>query len=534
MKNKKTIKNGKTNRFTLSALFIFTAFMLLLNVFVFDINLNNNENSYSNALEDTLSQSAATWGWVNLTNTEIDTKTYYHYENFVIEGRLWYLPTGIGYDGYKITLKIDGKPISQYYNITANGGYFQIKNYTVNGSINIYSSHKIEVEVDTPNTVEYLNFFTIYSGSTSSFSIVDVDRSRAYLGGENLNMTGYLWFDNGTEIRAATGNYYWYNDYNFIYSNTFTTNSLGQIVASILIPSTMASNLTLKLNYSSAPRVNYSETMIYNIHAFSNVSWGLNFDLTCTVGDNYTISGQLSSITDPSISIGNRDVNIYYNGSLIETATISANGAFSTSFTIPAQNGSSTIQVELVHSVTGTIIKSLVTHIVVNPLELAPTPPVPPGATIPFADFLIIFIPILIGVIAVLVVYGYFFLKKQKEESEVVSLELADKIKNLKILKDTGRLEESLSYLFHAIFMELVSARYGREKKEFETIRDFAIVSVKELGLKATVVYPFMTKVESIIYNRPFKISDKDFYSTCDIFSPVYFELTGQNFILNF
>jgi len=82
--------------------------------------------------------------------------------------------------------------------------------------------------------------------------------------------------------------------------------------------------------------------------------------------------------------------------------------------------------------------------------------------------------------------------------------------------------------------MELISARFGREKKEFETIRDFAIVSVKELGLKATVVYPFMTKVESIIYNQPFKISDKDFYRTCDIFSPVYFELTGHNFILNF
>jgi hypothetical protein len=140
----------------------------------------------------------------------------------------------------------------------------------------------------------------------------------------------------------------------------------------------------------------------------------------------------------------------------------------------------------------------------------------------------------MIVVIVALAGYGYYFLKKQKEESVVVNLELTDKIKNLKILKDTGRLEESLSYLFNAIFMELVSAKYGRVKEEFETIRDFAIVSVKELGLKATVVYPFMTKIESIIYNRPFKISDKDFYSACGIFSPVYFELTGQNFILNF
>ena len=69
---------------------------------------------------------------------------------------------------------------------------------------------------------------------------------------------------------------------------------------------------------------------------------------------------------------------------------------------------------------------------------------------------------------------------------------------NLKILKDTERIEESLSYLFSSIFMTLIEAKYNRIRKENETIRDFAIVSVKELKLTPTAIYPFIQKIESL------------------------------------
>ncbi|MFX1593664.1 MAG: hypothetical protein ACFFCL_13310, partial [Promethearchaeota archaeon] len=104
----------------------------------------------------------------------------------------------------------------------------------------------------------------------------------------------------------------------------------------------------------------------------------------------------------------------------------------------------------------------------------------------------------------------------------------------LKILKDSGRLEESISYLFNAIYMDLINAKYNRTRKENETIRDFAIISVKELKLTPSSIYPFIQKVEEIIYAKPFKITDKDFYNTCELFSPIYFQLTGYNFVLNF
>jgi len=152
----------------------------------------------------------------------------------------------------------------------------------------------------------------------------------------------------------------------------------------------------------------------------------------------------------------------------------------------------------------------------------------------PFLIFSVIFFPILGVIIAGLIVYALRYYRKQEEESRVINVPLISRIKNLKILKDTGRLEESLSYLFNAIYMDLVNAKYGRARKDNETIRDFAIVSVKELKLTPATVYPFIQKIEEVIYAKPFKITEKDFYKTCELFSPIYFQLTGYNFILNF
>ena len=152
----------------------------------------------------------------------------------------------------------------------------------------------------------------------------------------------------------------------------------------------------------------------------------------------------------------------------------------------------------------------------------------------PFFIFSIIFFPILALIIAGLAVYGYRYYKKQEEESRVINVPLVSKIKNLKLLKESGRLEEALSYLFNAIYMDLVNAKYGRSRKINETIRDFAIISVKELKLTPAAIYPFIQKIEETIYGKPFKITEDDFYKSCELFSPIYYQLPGYNFVLNF
>ncbi|MBY9013989.1 MAG: hypothetical protein KGD70_16600, partial [Candidatus Lokiarchaeota archaeon] len=161
-------------------------------------------------------------------------------------------------------------------------------------------------------------------------------------------------------------------------------------------------------------------------------------------------------------------------------------------------------------------------------------PPPPTPGEIPFLAFFMVFIPIMVGVVVALAGYGYYRYKKSDKESKVVNLPLEDKILNLKILKESGRLEESLSYLFNAIYMDLINAKYGRTRKNTETIRDFAIVSVTQLNLTPTTIYPFIQKVEEIIYAKPFQINERDFYSTIELFSPIYHQLTGYNFVINF
>jgi hypothetical protein len=168
-----------------------------------------------------------------------------------------------------------------------------------------------------------------------------------------------------------------------------------------------------------------------------------------------------------------------------------------------------------------------ITNIIIPPSDPTDTEP-------PYLGFFLIFLPIIIGIVVGLSAYGYYRYKKQDKESRIVNLPLESKIINLKILKDTGRLEESLSYLFNAIYMDLINAKFGRTRSDNETIRDFAIISVKNLKLSPTTLYPFIQKVEEIIYAKPFQITDKEFYNTINLFSPIYFELTGYNFVLNF
>jgi hypothetical protein len=298
----------------------------------------------------------------------------------------------------------------------------------------------------------------------------------------------------------------------------------------IVVPNTVSNPLTLKLNYSNNPFVDYCEIIIGNIEIFSGINWDLEMEYTTTEGADYILRGTLTSNTNSSLKIYNRVVEIFYNSTSKGTSITDSSGTFSHIFNIPMQNGTASIQVQLVNDA-GKTISSPIQYILVEPLpQTTPlTPELPP-----FLLFSLIFFPILASIIAGLAVYGYKFYKKQEEESRVVNVPLESKIVNLKILKDSGRLEESISYLFNAIFMDLINAKYNRFRKDNETIRDFAIVSVKELKLTPSSIYPFIQKVEETVYAKPFKITEKDFYNTCDLFSPIYFQLTGYHFVLNF
>jgi len=462
------------------------------------------------------------WGWINFTNPELADNPHYRGDSVIIEGRLFHYFTNVSYSGYNITLIDNGNLMTAYNDVTDTRGRFQIV-YDISYSADIYSDHNITVDVTSPGgLIVFLNTLTLDYRAQSYFDVPYPNMPT--LIGEEFMIDGYLRYDNGSAITNSLVNYFWYDNMVLVDSNNLFTDDQGYI-SNISIPEINPDSLSLELNYVSG-EIGYSEFFISNPKVFANISCVWDLPATAMESNLYNIAGYLVSRTDNSTQINNRAIIIKYNGIYVETVYSDAAGYFSYTFNLPSGSGLNLIDIELVNS----IGKNISTSQTIN-VEGEPTQPVPQP---PFLEFFSIFIPVLSGIILGLIGYGYYYYRKQDKLSRVVNLPLESRILNLKILKDSGRLEESISYLFNGIYMELIKAKFGRIREDNETIRDFAIVSVKDLKLNPTSVYPFIQKIEEIIYAQPYQISDKQFYSTIELFSPVYFQLTGYNFELNF
>ncbi len=489
---------------------------------IFDVNLTN---SFSISLVPYIR--------INLTNYMINNSYNFNNDSIPIKGKTYeYLDYSKGVSDQIVSLYIDGQLQSSYQATTDSNGEFQI-NYPIPSNFNLYQAYKIEVNVTQGAFIDESvldNYFIFYVKANSTLEITNIDPFPK-IPGEIFRVEGILRYDYhlGSGIPSAEINYFWYNNtFQWPVSSFFTRATDGSFSENLRIPINAYSSI-INLNMSfpgDYTNIGYSDVNITNIKLFSNIIIDWTIVSKASEGDNITIAGQIASFPNNSLLIFNRSITIEYNGTHLGTVVTDENGYFTYRYTIPGGIGNMIIKVELVTSGTLTIDNIFIVNVtsVYNP---------PPGTvTLPFLDFSIIFFPILIGIVSVLGVFGYRYYKKKEKESRVVRVELDPKILNLKILKDSGRLEESLSYLFNAIFMTLIEAKYNRTRKENETIRDFAIISVKELKLTPTAIYPFIQKVEEIIYGRPFNITEKEFYQTCELFSPLYFELTGNNFVL--
>jgi len=501
-------------------------FLICISFLSFVYFNQNNTSQYED--EENLNLSG-TWATLDL-NPSIFNGTRIQTNSIIsVQGRLWNRITSVGKDGYTVVMEIDGILHSGFKDNTSGGGYFQI-DYTIDDSLNVFNNHRLEVKVTNPvppGDVEYRTYYNIDVSTNSYFETHDPTDPKIL--GEPFSFEGYLKYENGTGIAFKNFNYYWYQGTTLQSSGIGSTDSNGQIQPSIPVPDMGIDDLSLKLNYSFNPFIGESYSYIYNTKLFSNVSCIWNLPTTIVENSNFRIRGQLISSSDPSIFISNKYIRMFYNGTQINASTTDANGRFDFIYPLGTGIGLTFLKIE----VDNFLGKDISTQYYIT-IEAAPPPTTPPpDIAPPFVLFLSIFIPIIVGIVVGLSIYGYYRYKKQDKESRVVNLPLENKIKNLLILKDTGRLEESLSYLFNAIYLDLVQAKFGKTRKDNESIRDFAIISVREFKLSPTSIYPFIQKVEEIIYAKPYRISDIDFYNTIELFSPIYHELTGYNFVLN-
>jgi hypothetical protein len=526
-------------------LFIFIillVFTISINLFsLYPLNYFKNDIRSNNYKNKDLKLSGFIWARLDLTNPEeINETRFSHYQIIPIKGRLYNEYTGENKSGNLVVIVVND---IQYpiYNDTTDEGLFQI-NYTVNPSLNVNINHTIEVlvvaGVPLNGEIDYFHHYVISVNATSFF---DITITRPAIPGENYDIVnGILKYDNqyGMGIPNKQINSSWYNvSYKIGDNPFFYTSADGYFSPILTIPNDNYSEfLYLNLSYfGNSPYINSSQTRL-TINLYRNITCIWNIVSTASEGSQITISGQVLS-NDTFLIINNRAVDIYYNGTPITTVSTDQNGFFQFIYQVPSGTGNMPIDVEIANNI-GLNLRSNTTHYITITAAIPSSTSSPSGkggsTDPPFFNFFLVFIPIIIGIVVGFSIYAYFYLKKQEEESKTIKVPLEGRIRNLKILKDTGRLEEALSYLFQSIYLELIQAKYNRVKKSTETIRDFAIISVKDLNLNPANIYPFIQNVEKIIYDKPFIINEADFYTAVDLFSPIYFELTGFNFILNF
>ena len=88
--------------------------------------------------------------------------------------------------------------------------------------------------------------------------------------------------------------------------------------------------------------------------------------------------------------------------------------------------------------------------------------------------------------------------KKSKKEKEP-EVDIKQKIENVKVLVGTNRAKEAIAYIY-LIYNDIITIKFKKPRLAHQTIREYAIRCVTELDQKPDSIYPFIKKIEDIIY----------------------------------
>lgn len=119
--------------------------------------------------------------------------------------------------------------------------------------------------------------------------------------------------------------------------------------------------------------------------------------------------------------------------------------------------------------------------------------------------------------------------KKKKKQPEP-EINIKQKFDNVKILVESNRPKEAIAYIY-LVYDDLINIKFKKPRLTHQTIREYAIACVNELEkkLKPESIYPFIKKIEDIIYGG-IEPTTKELNFTIDLFTNIYSEITGKSF----
>ncbi len=119
--------------------------------------------------------------------------------------------------------------------------------------------------------------------------------------------------------------------------------------------------------------------------------------------------------------------------------------------------------------------------------------------------------------------------KKKKKQPEP-EINIKQKFDNVKILVETNRPKEAIAYIY-LVYDDLINIKFKKPRLAHQTIREYAIACVNELdmNLKPEFIYPFIKKIEDIIYGGV-EPTTNELNFTIDLFTNLYNKITGKTF----
>ena len=117
---------------------------------------------------------------------------------------------------------------------------------------------------------------------------------------------------------------------------------------------------------------------------------------------------------------------------------------------------------------------------------------------------------------------------KKKKKAVEPEIDIKQKLENVKVLVNTNRPKDAIAYIY-LVYDDIINVKFKKPRLIHQTIRDYAITCVNELEnkLKPESVYPFIKKIEDIIYGGV-EPTTKELNFTIDLFSNLYNEITGK------
>ena len=116
--------------------------------------------------------------------------------------------------------------------------------------------------------------------------------------------------------------------------------------------------------------------------------------------------------------------------------------------------------------------------------------------------------------------------KKKSKKGQETEIDISQKLENVKVLVSSNRAKEAIAYIY-LIYNDVITNKFKKPRLAYQTIREYAIICVNELGQKPESIYPFIKKIEDIIYGG-IEPTGKELNFAVQLFSNLYNDITGK------